>query len=322
MSPDRPPETRPSDHEQVLTDREQALSDRDQGLSDHERSLASHGRSSAARVEGKRERLAAGNLLDEASSQRDSVAHARDELAAVLDRDADLHDEETADLDRRDELLDKRTLRVEDIRARASLARSRAAEDRERARRDRERAALDRELAARDREHAARQWRQAGTDELTGARRRGVGLEELENEIERARRAGGSLVAAYVDVDHLKSVNDARGHHAGDDLLREVADALRRHMRSYDLVVRLGGDEFLCALPDVSLDEAHSRFDHLNTELHRGPSAGSVSVGFAELRDSDSKEDLVDRADRELLAGREVRAPRGVTAPVRYLQAG
>ncbi len=348
MSPARPSEPRPSDRNHALTDREQELSDRDQVLSDREQALsdrdqkasdadqvasdldwadgsvseACHQRSSAARVEGTRGRLEAGSLRDEASSQRDTVAHARDDLAAVLDHDADLHDQAAGDLDQRDELLDKRTLRVQDLRARASMARTRAAEDRDRARRDRERAARDRELAACDRDQAARQWRQAGTDELTGTRRRGVGLEELENEIERARRTGGSLVAVYVDVDGLKSVNDALGHHAGDALLCEVADALKRHMRSYDLVVRLGGDEFLCALPDVSLEEAHSRVNHLNAELHRGPSAGSVSTGFAELRGDDSKESLVDRADRELLANRAGRAPRGVISPARYMQAG
>ena len=128
---------------------------------------------------------------------------------------------------------------------------------------------------------------QAGSDELTGARRRGVGLEELQREIERSRRTGGNLVAVYVDVDNLKSVNDGLGHGAGDELLCEVVDGLKRHVRSYDLVVRLGGDEFLCALPDVSLEDAHARFDELNDELHEGSMEGSVSVGFAALRDGE-----------------------------------
>ena len=129
--------------------------------------------------------------------------------------------------------------------------------------------------------------------ELTGARRRGIGLEELGNEMERARReSDGSLVAAFVDVDGLKSVNDMEGHAAGDALLRAVADGLRRHTRSYDLFVRLGGDEFLCALPNVTLVEARARFDRLRTDL--AGSGSSVGIGCTELRDGDSADDLVD----------------------------
>ena len=143
--------------------------------------------------------------------------------------------------------------------------------------------------------------------ELTGARRRGIGLEELGNEMERARReSDGSLVAAFVDVDGLKSVNDMEGHAAGDALLRAVADGLRRHTRSYDLVVRLGGDEFLCALPNVTLVEARARFDRLRTDL--AGSGSSVGIGCTELRDGDSADDLVGRADSDLLTSRRDRA--------------
>ena len=126
--------------------------------------------------------------------------------------------------------------------------------------------------------------------------------------MERARRGGVPLVAAFVDVDGLKAVNDEQGHAAGDELLRVVADGFRRHMRSYDLLVRLGGDEFLCALPDVSAAEARSRFDGLRAEL-RGMAGTSVSIGYSELRDGDSTHDLVTRADTALLAHR-----RGKTA--------
>jgi diguanylate cyclase (GGDEF)-like protein len=158
--------------------------------------------------------------------------------------------------------------------------------------------------ARRDRERAACERLHSGTDDLTGARRRGVGLEELQSEIDRARRTGGNLVAAFVDVDGLKAVNDGLGHAAGDTLLRGVADGLKRHVRSYDLVVRLGGDEFLCALPGVNKAEVRARLADLAAELRLAEPPSSVSFGLAELRDGERPESLVDRADHALLATR------------------
>jgi diguanylate cyclase (GGDEF)-like protein len=241
---------------------------------------------------------------DKEASERDAEARERDELAAERDHKALAHDVGADELDVNDERCDKHTLRVQELRSGAAAGRRRASASRERARRDREEAALDRELAAQDRDVAARQRRQAGTDELTGARRRGIGLEELEREVDRARRTQARLSAVFVDVDGLKAVNDAQGHGAGDRLLCEVVGGLKRHMRSYDLVVRLGGDEFLCVLPDVDPELARSHFESLNAELQNGSTKGSVSVGVGELHDGDSAQDLMDRADRDLLDGR------------------
>jgi diguanylate cyclase (GGDEF)-like protein len=122
----------------------------------------------------------------------------------------------------------------------------------------------------------------------------------------RARREGHSLIGAYVDVDGLKSVNDRRGHAAGDALLRSVADGFRSHMRPYDLIVRLGGDEFLCALPSVTLVEARERFSSLRGELETSDGS-SLSVGFSELRDRDTADEFIKRADRDLLGSRAAR---------------
>ena len=63
----------------------------------------------------------------------------------------------------------------------------------------------------------------------------------------RAKRTQRSFVLAFIDVDGLKTTNDSLGHAAGDELLRRVVDTVRDHLRSYDLIVRFGGDEFLCA---------------------------------------------------------------------------
>jgi GGDEF domain-containing protein len=68
--------------------------------------------------------------------------------------------------------------------------------------------------------------------------------------------------------------------------------------------MRLGGDEFLCVLPGVTLVEARRRLEDLRSELRHGPAARSMSFGLSELGDGESPQELIDRADRELLAVR------------------
>lgn len=151
----------------------------------------------------------------------------------------------------------------------------------------------------------------AAVDELTGATRRGVGLASVEREIERIRRLGGRMVVALVDVDGLKAVNDRHGHQAGDDLLRAVVMALRSHFRPYDLVIRYGGDEFVCAMPDADLPSTHDRFQAVTetlTALTDG--TGSISVGITELRDGDTLSGLITRADADMYVGRKRRSKR------------
>ena len=247
---------------------------------------------------------------DRKARERDEAAGRRDDSSTSRDQDAEERDEEATNLDAKADLSDRHTLGVVELRGRGREGRRRAADDRAQAGQDREHATgdrgdagSDRERAGSDREQAASDREEAGTDDLTGARRRGVGLKELDNEIQRARREGHSLIAAYADVDGLKSVNDERGHAAGDAMLRTVADGFRRHMRPYDLFVRLGGDEFLCALPNVTLVEVRERFADLLAEL-KDSRDGSVSIGYSELRDGDSADELVRRADIAMLAER------------------
>jgi diguanylate cyclase (GGDEF)-like protein len=129
-------------------------------------------------------------------------------------------------------------------------------------------------------------------------------MEQLERELERARRAGEGLVVAFVDVDGLKQVNDTAGHLAGDALLIAVADSLRACLRSYDLILRFGGDEFVCALPNASLEQVRGRFSEVSRFLDACPAAGSITAGFTELRAGDRADDLIRRADADLLAQR------------------
>lgn len=314
-TPDEADDQTLSDGDQTLSDRDQTLSDRDQQASDEDQAAAEldldHGgdrdvyaQSTSRRAARTQERDDVSAARDLTAQERDSAAIRRDAISLLHDEVAETHDREAAAADALDGVADNRAQEIEEVRARARAGRVRAAQDRARATRDREKAATDRRRAAQDREQAAYDRRHAGTDELTGARRRGVGVEELQSEMERARRHGESLVAAYVDVDGLKTVNDSQGHVAGDRLLRSVADGLRSRMRSYDLLMRVGGDEFLCVLPGVSASEARLRFHDLGPA---GPAPWSISLGISELRDSDEAQQLIDRADRDLLETRRRR---------------
>jgi diguanylate cyclase (GGDEF)-like protein len=153
---------------------------------------------------------------------------------------------------------------------------------------------------------------QVTVDELTAALRRGAGLAALQREMDRSRRVPGKgLVVIFIDIDGLKAVNDRDGHAAGDERLRETVAALRERLRSYDLIVRYGGDEFLCVLTDSGAAEAERTAANLRDHVARR-TGGGISVGIAELTAGDSVDALVERADAALYAGRRARA---VVAP-------
>jgi diguanylate cyclase (GGDEF)-like protein len=189
-------------------------------------------------------------------------------------------------------------------RAAAATARENAAADRARAATDRERAAQERARARADREALIQQLLVAETDALTGARTRGAGLADLDHEVERARRTNEMLAVAYIDIVGLKKVNDTQGHGAGDALLQRVVDAIRRQLRSYDLIVRVGGDEFVCALSGATLPDARTRFAAVRAELARPPEACEIKVGLAELTPEASGADLIALADADLPNGK------------------
>jgi diguanylate cyclase (GGDEF)-like protein len=150
-------------------------------------------------------------------------------------------------------------------------------------------------------------------DELTGTLRRQAGLQALEREIDRARRSSeGKLVVAFVDVDDLKHLNDTQGHPAGDRLLQDVASTLRSQLRSYDVVMRWGGDEFVCVLPDAGLEGAARIVEDIAVAFEARNGYG-FSTGLAALEDTDTADDIVSRADKRLYETRRERRPAPVT---------
>ena len=299
-----------ADSDQAAADSDQAASDRDLAgggdRGEHELTRELRDRSSERRHEIAAERV-------ETAAARDAVARARDLAAAARDEAAALRDRELAEHD-----ADRGSAKATRLLHRAAEKRRRAAADRVTAAEIRARAAADREQAARDREQAARDRAQAQadrdallqalaiaeTDQLTGARTRAAGLLDLDHEIDRARRSTGRLVVAYVDVVGLKAVNDAGGHSAGDKLLQHAVRGIRGHLRSYDLIVRHGGDEFLCVMSGATIDDARQRFGSVQAALAEDPDPCEVKVGFAALAPEDSARELIDRADADLPSSR------------------
>ncbi len=144
----------------------------------------------------------------------------------------------------------------------------------------------------------------AATDDLTGALRRGAGLAALQREIDRFRRVGGRGIAViFIDVDGLKEVNNTEGHQAGDRLLVAVVAAIRKRVRSYDLVIRYGGDEFLCALVDVAAEDAERTLTDIRRH-YTARTGHSISVGMTTVSDTDTADLVISRADAALYAER------------------
>jgi diguanylate cyclase (GGDEF)-like protein len=254
-------------------------------------------------------REALARLRDESGAQRDREAALRDRLADAADLQIE-HHEHAANGNGDGQPLSGEAfvVRAARDRERAAADRASAAAQRAAAARDREHAAHDRELAAADRAHAAAALASAGVDDLTGALRRGVGLTSLEREVARAHRTGEGLVVAFVDIDDLKRLNDTRGHQAGDELLRRTGELIKTHLRPYDLTVRVGGDEFVCSLYDVTREAVRDRLALVSDGLAAGPGGGSISIGLAVLEPEESLDEVIGRADAALLAKR--RGPR------------
>ena len=109
----------------------------------------------------------------------------------------------------------------------------------------------------------------AACDPLTGLMNR-LGYERrLTEEWARARRTGTSIGIVVVDLDKFKAINDHFGHQAGDDVLRSVASILETTLRSYDIVARYGGDEFLALCLDCQPGEIEIPIQRIQQEFAR-----------------------------------------------------
>jgi diguanylate cyclase (GGDEF)-like protein len=139
--------------------------------------------------------------------------------------------------------------------------------------------------------------RLARTDELTGLPNRRAWREALPREMARAKREQWPLCVAMIDVDGLKQLNDTRGHHAGDQLLKQNAAAWSSALRPVDLLARYGGDEFAAILSGCRLQDAQALLERL---IEATPDGRSFSAGVAEWDGSADADALLAEADARL----------------------
>lgn len=129
------------------------------------------------------------------------------------------------------------------------------------------------------------------TDALTGLYNRRYLTRRLEEELARAQRYAQPLSCLFADVDHFKRINDTYGHAAGDEVLRELAARVRCHLRSSDVAVRYGGEEFALLLPQTAAREAARIAERIRATVREepvptraGPIPVTVSIGVAQAR--------------------------------------
>ena len=152
------------------------------------------------------------------------------------------------------------------------------------------------------------------TDELTELPNRRFANEHLERQWALAQRNDSPLLCMMVDIDYFKLVNDTYGHKVGDDVLKQVAKALKLSMRKQDVVCRLGGEEFLVICPDVQTSEIYRYAERLRKKV---ASLGfqdisgqnfslTISIGAASKKPAVStSEMLLQLADKRLYAAKE-----------------
>jgi diguanylate cyclase len=125
-----------------------------------------------------------------------------------------------------------------------------------------------------------------------------------------AKQSGDPLSLLMCDIDHFKYFNDTYGHTIGDDILRLIASVIKKLVKDRDIAARYGGEEFAIVMPDARLPDAIALAEQIRTSVmgrdinirSTGKSLGrvTISIGAAQLRDTEEALDLIERADAYL----------------------
>jgi diguanylate cyclase (GGDEF)-like protein len=148
----------------------------------------------------------------------------------------------------------------------------------------------------------------ADLDALTGLHNHRFFHETLARELDRANRYQRQLSLVLVDVDGFKEINDRMGHLAGDAALAEIADRVRKVVRSADITCRVGGDELAVIVPEAKVGQARQLVGRIQRAVSSEPIAKAgrvrVSAGVADLQANDTPTSLFERADESLYAAK------------------
>ena len=151
--------------------------------------------------------------------------------------------------------------------------------------------------------------RLAAIDPLTGIYNRRFGMTRLHEEFVRAVQIESAIGLLMLDIDHFKGVNDTYGHSIGDRVIRQIANVAREALREGDILIRLGGDEFMAVLLGASLHDVSLTAERIRRQVEeRAISFGdqrvqvTVSIGGVSFPEKDvaGEQELIDAADRAL----------------------
>lgn len=146
--------------------------------------------------------------------------------------------------------------------------------------------------------------RLATTDTLTGICNRGKIEESLRQEMARSARYGSPLTILLFDLDFFKKVNDTFGHSIGDQVLKEVAATVGKHIRETDTLGRWGGEEFMVLCPGIVAQDAVAIAEKLRQRVEELPIGVTISCGIAGCLPGESMDGLINRADKALYAAK------------------
>lgn len=162
-------------------------------------------------------------------------------------------------------------------------------------------------LALRDSQGRLRKM--ARTDPLTDVVNSKYFLDIGNTEIQRSLRYKHPLSVAYMDIDNFKAINDALGHSAGNALLREISERIKKAVRKTDTIARLGGDEFAVLFPETDRDSARAAVDRIQKSLSgtKAPDAGPVTFSIGVITDDGKSctfDEMIKAADSLMYAAK------------------
>ncbi len=149
---------------------------------------------------------------------------------------------------------------------------------------------------------------QASKDRLTGLFNYGTFIQEIDRRVHEFKRIHDqNLCIVFFDVDRFKKINDKYGHLAGNQILQELANRVKKILRKMDIACRYGGEEFAVILPHCNLDGAQAFSERIRKLIAEEKFNAedvyisvTISLGFAKLRQSDTCDTFIERADKAL----------------------